>query len=64
MILVNVESPAPGAEGWLDAEMLLLGMWVHLLLSIATYLSLDVPFLIWGENGNHSPLSAPILKTH
>lgn len=64
MILVSVEYPGPGAEGWLDDEMLLLGMWVHLLLSTATYLSLDAPFLIWGENENHSPLSAPILPTH
>lgn len=35
MILVIVESPALGAEGLLDAEMLLLGTWVHLLLSTA-----------------------------
>lgn len=61
MILVNVEFLAPGAGGWLDAEMLLLGLRVHLLISIAIYLSLDAPFLIWGKNGNHSPFSAPIL---
>lgn len=47
--LVNSESPGPGAEGWLDAEMLFLGMWVHLLLSTTIYLFLDAPLLIWGK---------------
>lgn len=64
MILLNAESPVPEAKEWLDAKMLLLGMWVHLLLLTAIYFLLDTPLLICGENGNHSPLSTPILTTH
>lgn len=41
MILVYAESPSPGAEQLLDAEMLPLWTWVHLLLSVAIDTSLN-----------------------